>query len=313
MTRYPQLSPDEVDALLDQCCCALDELSPGLGAAGERLLAEHAPSQWPVEWHLPWWLAASLGLAEADWRALTVCNLLGLGYVRIQDRLSEGVDADAVLSGAAILGGACHELALAELARLFPATPGFWRHRHLFMVQWLCALSRDHAPINRPFDAWREQDLARLAWRGAPLKISAAGACLLADRGDLIPTLTDALDQLLVAQVLLDHVDDWRDDLAGGRFNAFVAYATDSPQNAANSEANSRRVLALLMMGDPGGYFQLVQRHTAQARSLAVQVGCSGLAEYASSLQSEADLGCGRLVGAARSHLQQAVGGVFQV
>jgi hypothetical protein len=311
VTCYPQLSPDAVDGLLDECRRLLDALSPGLGSAGSRLLAEHGPAQWPVEWHLPWWLAASLGLAEANWRALTVCNLLGLGYVRIQDRLAEG--GGMLAGGDAVLAAACYELALAELARLFPATPDFWQYRRLFMAQWLRALSDDRAPISRPFDSWQEQDLAWLAWRGAPLKISAVGACLLAVRSDVIPTLTDALDQLLIAQVLLDHVDDWREDLSAGRFNAFVAYATDCPQDTTTAEAIRRRVLALLMMGDPGDYFQLVQRHVATAKSLAVQVGCSGLAEFAASLQSEAELGCGRLVGAARSHLQQAVGGVLQV
>ncbi|HSN77174.1 MAG TPA: hypothetical protein VL334_19055 [Anaerolineae bacterium] len=313
MTRYPQLSPDEIDGLLDQCRCALDALSPALGVAGGRLLAEHPPRQWPVEWHLPWWLAAGLGLAEADWRALTVCNLLGLGYVRMEDRLAEGMGVDASLSGAAVLAGACHELALAGLAELLPATPDFWRYRHLFMAHWLRSLSEDDGHSSLPFAAWQEQDLARLAWRGAPLKISAVGACLLADRGDLIPTLMDALDQLLIAQVLLDHVDDWRDDLAGGRFNVFVAYASGFPQDCAHVEANGRRVLTLLMMGDPGDYFQLIQRHAARARSLAVQVGCSGLAEFVASLQSEADLGCSRLVDAGRDHLRQAVSGVLHV
>jgi hypothetical protein len=311
VSRYPQLLPDEIDGLLDNCRRSLDALSPGLGAAGGRLLAEHGPGQWPVEWHLPWWLAACLGLTEADWRALTFCNLLGLGYVCIQDRLAE--DGGISVSGDAVLAAACYELALAELVRLFPAAPDFWHFRRLFMAQWLRALSEDHAPISRSFDAWQKQDLAWLAWRGAPLKISAVGACLLADRGDAIPILIDALDQLLIAQVLLDHVDDWREDLSAGRFNAFVAYATDAPQDAANAESNRRRVLALLMMGDPRSYFQLVQSHTARARSLAVQVGCSGLAEFTASLQSEADLSCGRLVDAARSHLRQAVGGVFQV
>lgn len=310
MTHYPQLSPNAVDGLLDECRRSLDALSPEMGSAGAWLLAEHGPAQWPVEWHLPWWLAASLGLAEADWRALTVCNLLGLGYVRIQDRLAEGTGISAARD--AVLAAACYELALAELARLFPATPDFWQYRRVFMAQWLRALSDAHAPISRPFDAWQEQDLAWLAWRGAPLKISAVGACLLADRGDAIPTLTDALDQLLIAQVLLDHIDDWREDLPAGRFNAFVAYATDCPQDTTTAEANRRRVLALLMMGDPGDYFQLIQRHIATAKLLAVQVGCSGLAEFVTSLQSEAELGCGQLVDAARSHLQQAFGGVFQ-
>lgn len=309
--RYPQLSPDEIGALLTECRCALDAQSPSLGAAGVRLLMEHGPQQWPVEWHLPWWLAANLGLPEADWRALTVCSLLGLGYVRMVDRWAENAGAAAASAGEALLAGACHELALAQLTRLFPAAPDFWQHRHAAMSYWLRSLVEDDPAFSQPFAAWQEQDLARLAWRGAPLKITAVGACLLARRADLIPTLTDALDQLLVAQVLLDHVDDWREDLAGGRFNVFVAYASDLPQDAASAQANSRRVLALLMMGDPGSYFQLVQRYAARAQSLAAQAGCSSLAQFAASLQSEVELGCGRLIDAARSHLQQAVSRVL--
>jgi len=312
LTRYPHLPPDQVDALLDQCVRALDDLSPGLGAAGRRLLAEHGPQQWPVEWHLPWWLATNLGLPEADWRALTLCNLLGLGYVRMVDCWAENADAAAVSAGEALLAGACHELALAQLTRLFPAAPDFWQHRHAAMSHWMRSLVEDDPAFSRPFAAWQEQDLARLAWRGAPLKITAVGACLLAQRAELIPILTDALDTMLVAQVLLDHVDDWREDLAGGRFNVFVAYASDLPQDAANVQANSRRVLALLMMGDPGSYFHVVQRQVARAQSLAAHVGCSGLAQFAASLQSEAELGCGRLIDAARSHLQQAVSRVLQ-
>lgn len=307
LTRYPHLPPDQVEALLDQCGRALEDLSPGLGAAGRRLLAEHGPQQWPVEWHLPWWLAATLSLAEADWRALTVCNLLGLAYVRVADRLAE----DAAAPEAALLAAACHELALAELARLFAVTPSFWQHRHAAMSHWLRSLVEDDPAFGRPFAAWQQQDLARLAWRGAPLKITAVGACLLAQRADLIPILTDALDAMLVGQVLLDHVDDWREDLAGGRFNVFVAYASDLPQDAANGPANSRRVLALLMAGDPAPYFQVVQRQVAAAQALAAQAGCSGLAQYAASLQNEAELGCGWLIDAARGHLQQTVSRVF--
>ncbi len=88
MIEYPSLSSEQVEQLQQRCWGALAEISSELADLGSRLLAGLSPQQWPAEWHLPWWLASSLELPEATWQALTVCNLLGLGYVRIQDRLA---------------------------------------------------------------------------------------------------------------------------------------------------------------------------------------------------------------------------------
>jgi hypothetical protein len=90
VTRYSQLPPDKVDGLLYQCCQSLDALALGLGSAGGRLLAEHGPGQCPVEWHPPWWLAATLDLAEADWRALTVCSGLAEFAASLQSEADLG-------------------------------------------------------------------------------------------------------------------------------------------------------------------------------------------------------------------------------
>lgn len=313
-SAYPQLSPGDVAWLLAQCREALGAASPELAAVGEMLLAGHRPEQWPVEWHLPWWLSGDLGLPDDVWRALSVCNLLGLGYVRLQDHLAEQTTADGLTPGRqAVLASAFYEAALVGLSALFAGMPAFWQHRRAAMAQWLAALLEDPVPLEGPGDRWPEQDVLRLAWRGAPLKITAAGACLLAGREDAIPALAAALDHLLAAQVLLDHVDDWRDDVAGGRFNAFVAYALDGAAcpDDADREGTARRVQALLMTGDPAGYFSHIQRHLARARALAGEVPCRGLAAFTAALEVDAQRGCDRLVTAARSRFAGAVAGVL--
>jgi hypothetical protein len=307
---YPCFSPDIVAGLLAHCRAALSEVSPDLATAGVRLLAGHPAGQWPVEWHLPWWLGVSLDLPEELWRRLTVCNLLGLGYARWQDQLAEG-GSGADAGRGAVLAAALYEGALAGLAELFVARPQFWRSRQAIMAQWLAGLLEDDAALSQPAARWQEAELLRLARRGAPLKITAAGACLLAGRADLTGLLEPALDHLLTAQVLLDHVDDWQDDLAQGRYNVLVAYASELPQDRAHCEMNQRRVLGLLLLGDPAGYWQHVQHHLAQASALAEAAGIDGLARYVASQTREAELGWQDTLKAGRSYLASAVGSVL--
>jgi hypothetical protein len=309
MTEYPWLPPDQVEQMLEQCWAALAEVSKELADSGRQLLAGLTPQQWPVEWQLPWWLAGSFDLPSVTWQALTVCNLLGLGYVRVQDRLAESRGLAVSVNSEIVLAGAFYEAALAELAELFLSTPVFWQRRRKYMTEWLQSLLEGDRPSRRPFAMWQQQDFARLAWRGAPLKITATGACLLAGRPDAMQPLTAALDHMLIAQVLLDHADDWREDLAGERFNAFVACASDVPQTRANLEISQRRVLGLLMLDDPNGvYFSLVDAHINEAKARAAEVGCMALVAYLAAFQTEARAGVGELVRAARAQLRSAVG-----
>ncbi len=314
MTGFPLLPPADVAWLLARCRNALEQVAPRYGAWSSRLLAAHSPQQWPVEWNLPWWLAGDLGLPDDAWRDLTVCNLLGLGYVRLQDHLVEQTAASGLSPGRlAVLAGVFHEAALAGLAGVFAETPAFWQHRHTFMAQWLAALPEDDAALHGAGDRWPEEAVLRLGWRGAPLKITAVGACLLAGRTAAIPTLAGALDHLLAAQVLLDHVDDWRDDVDGGRFNAFVAYAAGAsrPSSASEYQEAVHSVQALLMTGDPAGYFGHIQRHLARAWALAAAVPCSGLVDFIATLEVDARVGCDELIGAARSQFAGAVANVL--
>lgn len=308
MSDFPRLPPHEIQRLRECYRRELEALSPALGVQGEELLAAHSPQQWPAEWHLPWWLATSLGLTDGQWRALAVCNLLGLGFVRLQDQLVEGsANSDWPTTGV-VLASALHESALARLGGLFASTPEFWEYRRAYMAQWLRSLLEGDRQPGRPFAQWQQEDFARLAWRGAPLKITATGACLLAGQPATVRPLATALDHMLIAQVLLDHAEDWPDDLPGQRFNAFVACASELPQTQANAGINQRRVLGLLMLGDPVGvYFSQVEVHIDRARAYAAEAGCAALVDFLSAFQIEARAQTELLVEAARHELRYAV------
>ncbi|HUW10370.1 MAG TPA: hypothetical protein VM537_11630, partial [Anaerolineae bacterium] len=81
--------------------------------------------------------------------------------------------------------------------------------------------------------------------------------------------------------VLLDHANDWTDDLDGGRFNAFVAFISPHPQTAAHLEDNRTAVLQNIYLGDAARpYFDLVQQHLRSAIEAAKTVACPDLSQY---------------------------------
>lgn len=180
------------------------------------------------------------------------------------------------------------------------------------MRQWQVALSDgEQAPAHR-FADWTERDFLLLAWRGAPIKITAVGACLLAGRSDAVPVLLDALDHMLIAQVLLDHLDDWMADLMAGRFNAFVAFLSDLPQTSQNRDANRRHALGELYLGEAGAaYVDLAIRHIRAARRYAEAIPSSGFARYLDYYATETATSQLALHSQIREWLQDATTAIF--
>jgi hypothetical protein len=156
------------------------------------------------------------------------------------------------------------------------------------MTQWVAATWRSHRSPAKPFRDYEDADWRSLGHRGAPLKTCVAAACLLAQRESSLGQLEQALDYLLIGAVLFDHVRDWTDDLAAGRYNAFIAYVSGWPQTPDYYEANRRAVTQELVVGQVGGpYFQLLRCELVAARALAHQAGCQDLARYISWLRHE--------------------------
>jgi hypothetical protein len=209
------------------------EVRPDLLPMATRLLERLPPERWMLEWHLPWWLGHALGLDRELARALVLSNLFGLGSIRLQDDLADGDIARRHTVKATALASTLYDLAL-DPYRTFPVGSRFWPHLERCMTDWRAATGAG----------------GRLAERGAPLKVSAFGVCLLSGRDGVYPTLDRLLDEALEALVLYDHIADWQSDLDAGRWNVFVAELSDGPQTPTERTRHRRTVLVALMTTD---------------------------------------------------------------
>jgi hypothetical protein len=291
---------------------ALAPHPPEIVAAGRRLWERIASPQWALEWALPRWLGDAFGLPSETSHALVSANVLGLGYVRLQDDLVDGDVDPAGRATATCLAAALYHQAIRRYTRLFASDSPFWSHLDGWMGQWLQAILHGQPSPARPFSAYQDEDYLRLAARGAPLKICVAAACLLAGRAGAIPSLASAIDHLLVGAVLLDHADDWERDLAEGRYNAFVAYASPMPQEPVQREENRRNVLAELWLGGGGrAYFDVVRDHIRLAGRIAQPWQVSGLSAYLLWLDAQAHTYGQELADGAQAILRKATTQVF--
>ncbi|MEJ2209228.1 MAG: hypothetical protein P8129_09355 [Anaerolineae bacterium] len=295
------------------CLASLERFPPEVSRAGSILIQRLDSPNWALEWSLPFWLGQAFGLEADVMRALTQANLFGLAYVRLQDDVIDGelASTEAVIAPAVapLLATALYHLWLEPYRELFDAASPFWRYFDIYLAQWLRGSLRDRPATEA--GRWpvvdREHALA-LAERGAPLKIGATGACLLADRERDVPAAEAALDHLLGAAVLIDHAQDWRQDLASGRYNAFVAYAVGRGEGAESAADVRRAVLTEAYLGDAGRlYFALVEGLLDGARDGARSLSCPGLDGYLDRLGENVRQYSNRLATETERRLRTAV------
>jgi hypothetical protein len=227
----PDLDTDEIS---DRYRHRVRDVRPDLLPIATRLLERLPPERWMLEWHLPWWLGHALGLDRDIALEIVLSNLFGLGSVRIQDDLADGEVTRRQLARATLLAEVLYDLALEPYRATFADDSRFWAHLERCMAAWRAATGAE----------------SRLAARGAPLKISAFGVCLLSGSEDAYPTLDGLLDEALEALVLYDHIADWQADLDAGRWNAYVAALSEGPQVASDRTRHRRAVLVAMMTTD---------------------------------------------------------------
>jgi hypothetical protein len=282
--------PDQtLAAVRTKYLATLEGLPAPLDDLGRQLLERIAPRQWTLEWGLPYWLAGALDLAPDISTTLVSCNALGLSYIRLEDDLADGEIPEADRLPALLLAHHFYQETILNYLELFDNRSPFWSYFKLWLDDWVKGTLGIDASKPMPLSTYDDQDYLRLAQRGAPLKISCAAACLLADRADAIDALALALDHALVAMVLLDHLHDWDQDLQAARYNTFVAYASDLAQVPAHREANRASVLEMLYLGDRGSpYMDRIRERSRLAGDVELPVDIPQFARYLGALEARA-------------------------
>ncbi len=277
----PSLDSHETLAVRTGFLDALAVLPAPLAHVGRAVLDRISSPNWLLEWELPRWLGESFSLDTAVTRALVTANLFGLAAFRLLDDL---LDGDVMLQdreAATLLATILHQRWVLQHIDLFEAASPFWAYFHSYVAQWLHGtMPGDSEPVLFRDDG-EAGDLLWLADRGAPLKTCCAAACLLAGRETQLTLLEETIDLFLVAAVLHDHVQDWADDLAAARLNAFVACYASHPQTAEHQQANRQDVLEELLLGDGANrYFHCAELHIEAAIRGAQELGCTGLERH---------------------------------
>jgi hypothetical protein len=308
----PLVSQRAVSGVQAELSAILDAVSPAFAESGARLLGRLAPPACTLEWGLAGWLGDAFGLPAGVADKLTLCNMLGLGYLWLLDDLADGDLPAADRLPAACLTTLLYEHALLNYAQLFAPESAFWAYMQEGLASWVRASLARHAAPAGPFTSDEAELLQRLAQRGAPRKICCAAACLLAERADLIGGLGKSLDHLMVASALLDDLHDWQADLAACRPNEFVAYASALPQTAEQRAANRSAVLQELLLGARGQpYFAVMAQHLARSLELAQGMGIAGLARYLEWYGGEVSRYCAEVAAEAGRALGSAGDALF--
>ncbi len=310
----PRLADADVAALKARFTAGVESLAPQLAPAARALLLRISLPNWTLEWSLPRWIGEAIGLPAETCADLALANVFGLGFVRLQDDLADAEVPAAEQPAALLLSTTLYQRWISCYLRLFDRQPAFWPIFERDLTQWVRATGDSRTPFTQPFSRWGDAEFQRLGERGAPLKIGAAGACLLAERAELIPRLEKALDHLLIGAVLLDHAQDWPHDLDAGRHNAFVAFASPLPQTPERGEENRRAVLQELMLGQGARpYFALLQTEFRAAIGAARDAGIPALCDYITWLHNQAGAYGKRLAREAQAQLHGLAEGVLGV
>ncbi len=248
--------------------------------AVRELLSGLRPPRWTLEWSLPWWLGQALGVAPDTARELVIANVLGLASFRLRDDALDG-DASLEAERAEVLASALLERAIATYRDLFEAASPVWAEIRRSTEAWQESTG-ESAPGVASGTAPAAESTAAIARRGAPLRICVSAVCHLAGRPDAERPLHDAVEHAIAAWVLADDADDWEDDIAAGRSNAFVrSLIPDAAASLSPADLVDEVQIVMLATDRLRDYHDRIRREADRAGDLAdAVIGPSPFSEH---------------------------------
>jgi hypothetical protein len=177
-----------------------------------------APSNY-IGYLLPYWIRETADIELTACRDLAAANIHALiHFFLLDDVIDTGSGMDkAAVRDSLVLGQLFQASFQRRYARYYAPESSIWTHYRRYLAEWAHAVAHENVLQANP------DDPRLLAGKSAPVKLSAAGMLLLADREAMLPEMEDAIDLTLATLQLSDDWADWREDLAEGNDSAFLA------------------------------------------------------------------------------------------
>ena len=164
---------------------------------------------------LPFWLKELSPLKKEDYVALSVGNVFAMLYFFIQDDIMDSktnLDRDQIP-----LANLLHMHFLEIYRNYFPSTSPFWIYFHQYIREWADGVS------NESQEDYFHTNLAMMASKAAPLKLSSTGALLLSGKSDLVSPLSDMINHVLITLQMADDWIDWQEDYNDNNYNGLIS------------------------------------------------------------------------------------------
>ncbi|MBP1963747.1 methionine synthase I [Paenibacillus aceris] len=165
---------------------------------------------------LPYWVQEITFLPNEPVNRLSLANVFVMLYYFVVDDVMDSAGGEHK-----------DKLPLAHLFQLqyqaiyrelFPPQSPFWTYYERYVLEW------SEAVAGETQSDYFHTEKRKMAWKASPVKNASTGALLLAGQAELIPVVTEAVEQVLVTLQMLDDWADWEEDWEEGSYNSLLAF-----------------------------------------------------------------------------------------
>ncbi|RCW44337.1 class 1 isoprenoid biosynthesis enzyme [Paenibacillus prosopidis] len=165
---------------------------------------------------LPFWIKEPAAISDEQCQRLALANIYGMLYFFIQDDVMDSSPSSNWKEQLAL--GNLLVLEMFSVFRpLFPSNSPFWDYYNRYVTTWADSV------MNEQNDDYFVNNPIRTAGKAGPVKIASTGALLLSGRDELIGTMEEAVDIVLMTLQMSDDWADWKEDLTEGSYNGLLA------------------------------------------------------------------------------------------
>lgn len=205
----------------DQAKAIVSRLEPPFDRKAQQYLSrfnllEHEVPTNYICFLLPFWME-DLGISDRQvTRQMSLANLFAMMSYHLTD---EAMDKPgAVRADILPLSALLHLEFTLQYSALFPTSSPFWNYYRVYLGEWALSVSEENKRD------WLHENPVRMGHKAALVKLSSSGLLILGGREEWIPSVSNAVDQVLVVLQMLDDWKDWEKDLEEGSYNSLLSH-----------------------------------------------------------------------------------------